>query len=148
MNILLVDSNRFYSSVLTEMLHKAGFDATGYAENGIMCLLQLNKFESTDVVIIDESHCFEKGIDIVKNIRISRPSTRIIVLTSDKSALHVHHNNKKKSILYISKDSINSENLPKILYTIFTENLNSVYQAPVNRGFSSFSKSFANIVNS
>lgn len=150
MFILLVDNNRFYVSVLTEMLQRAGFNNIAYAENGIECVLNINKDKGPDVIIIDESQCQVNGVDIIKNIRISRPGIRIIILTGKESAHNFDINlaPEKKSILYITKDSVTSKNLPPFLYTIFTENLTSSAKPTGNNAFSSFIESFTGISNS
>jgi DNA-binding NarL/FixJ family response regulator len=150
MFILLVDNNRFYVSVLKEMLQRAGFNSIGYAENGIECVLQINKDKGPDVIIIDENQCQVNGVDILKNIRISRPGIRIIILTREESTHNYDINltPENKSILYIAKDSITSENLPPFLYTIFAENLTSSVTPSGNNAFSSFRKSFTGISNS
>lgn len=146
MFILLVDNNRFHASVLKEMLLKAGFDTVGYAENGIECAIQVYD-ESPDVVIIDESQCFINGVDIIKNIHITRPETRIIVLTEDEFVLHPRFGEDKNPVHYFLKSNITCENLPQLLYSIFTERLKA-YRPSVNTAFLSFRKSFASIVNS
>lgn len=151
MFILLVDNNRFYVSVLKEMLLNAGFNSIGYAENGIECVLQINEDKGPDVIIIDEGQCQVNGVDVIKNIRISRPGIRIIILTAEGSSVrnfNINHIPEKKSIIYISKDSITSDNLPLFLYNIFTDNLNSTKKPSVSDAFPSFRRSFSGIFNS
>lgn len=148
MFILLVDNNRFHACVLKEMLLKAGFDTIGYAENGYECLQQVNKAESPDVIIIDESLCFANELDIIKNIRIMRSEIRIIVLTEEESILEVCLNPEKRPVLYFPKDSLTAKNLPQVLYSIFTEKLNTVYTSPVRKGFSASRRFYAGISNS
>jgi len=148
MFILLVDNNRFYFSVLKQLLFTAGFNTIGYAENGIECILQIDKHENPDVIIIDESQCFVDGVDIVKNIRFSRPEIRIIILTDEESMLNVNIISDKKSILYIPKNSSLSENLLNALYTIFTENLYPANKPSVTNAFLSFRESYSDILNS
>jgi DNA-binding NarL/FixJ family response regulator len=133
---------------MKEMLLLAGFDTVGFAENGFECLQQVNSDESPDVVIIDESLCFSNGLDIINNIRIIRPEIRIIILTEEKSSLKVYLNLEKRPILYFPKDGLTARNLPQVLYSIFTEKLNTVYTSRVRKGFSPSRKIFANISNS
>ena len=148
MFILNVDNNRFHASVLKEMLLMAGFDTIGYAENGIDCLKQVNNDESPDVIIIDESLCFINGLDIVKNIRIMKPEIRIIILTGGETNLKVYLNPEKRPVLLFPKDRLTAKNLPHILYSIFTEKLNTAYTSPLRTGFSSSRKLLAGISNS
>ena len=130
------------------MLQKAGFDAIGNAENGFECLQQLNNEESPDVIIIDECMCFVNGLDIVKNIRTLRPEIRIIILTGGETNLKAYFNPEKRPVLYFPKDRLTAQNLPQILYSIFTEKLNKVYISPVRKEFSSSRKLLAGISNS
>ncbi len=148
MFILNVDNNLFHAAVLMEMLLKAGFDNIGYAENGFDCLEQVNIEESPDVIIIDESLCFINGLDVIKNIRILKPEIRIIILTGGETNMKVHPNPEKKSVFFFPKDRLTAKNLPNILYSIFTEKLNTVYISPVRKGFSSSRKFLAGIPNS
>jgi CheY-like chemotaxis protein len=147
MFILLVNNNQFHAAVMKEMLLKAGFDTVGFAENGYECLQQVNQNESPDVVIIDESLCVANGLDIVNNIRILRPEIRIIILTEEESKLKIFLNPEKRPVLYFPKDSLTAKNLPQILYSIFTEKLNTVYISPVRKGFSSSRRYFAGASN-
>jgi len=147
MFILLVDNNRFFVSVLKQMLLKAGFSVIGDAENGTECVLQINRSESPDVLIIDESQCYIDGVDIIKHIRRSRPKIRIIILTDGESQLNFNLNYEKESIFYIAKESITSENLSQVLYNIFTENLTSIVKPSVKNAFSSFRKSLSTSLN-
>ena len=124
MFILLVDNNRFYASVVKEMLLKAGFDAVGYAENGIECAIKVYD-DKPEVVIIDESQCNINGVDIIKNIQMTRPETRVIVLADHEPLRNNQSIPASNTILYFPKADITSENLPKILYGIFTEKLSA-----------------------
>lgn len=147
MFILIVDNNRFHTLVLKEMLLKAGFDTIGYAENGFECLQQVTKGENPDVIIIDESLCFVNGLDIIKNIRILSPEIRIIILNGEANP-KVFVNPDKKQVLYFPKEILTAKNLPQILYSIFTEKLNTLFTSPVRKEFSSSRKLFAGISGS
>ncbi len=147
MFILIVDNNRFYVTALMGMLQRAGFNSVRCVETGIECVHQVNRNGGPDVIIIDESQCFINGVDVIKNISISRPEIRIIILTAEESAFHVNQRFQKKSITLISKDSVISENLPHVLYSIFTEKLNPAKKITATNSFVSFRKSFANILN-
>ena len=146
MFILLVDNNRFHASVVKEMLLKAGFDSVGYAENGIECAIKVYD-EKPDVIIIDESQCNINGVDIIKNIQLTRPDTRIIVLVEDVPLQNTQLVSARNPVLFIPKSDITSENLPQILYGIFTEKL-SAKKVSVQPAFTLFREPFAGIANS
>lgn len=147
MFILLVDDNLFYVSVMKEMLSKAGFNHIGNVESGLECILQIYKGDVPDVIIIDENQCNANGVDVLKNIRSSNPEVTIIILTNEETAVSYHLLPQKGATLNISKSSITSENLPQLLYTIFTERINYSKQTTVPPMFSLFRKSVAGILN-
>jgi len=147
MFILLADSNKFYVAVLQTMLSQAGFNCIECAGNGAECLIQVNTKDSPDVIIIDESLCFVEGLDIIEEIRYSRPETRIIILTCVDSAFDINLLPDKGHIYLMEKSSVNAENLPQVLYNIFTEKLSSTKLPPVNKVFSSLRRSFTGMLN-
>jgi DNA-binding NarL/FixJ family response regulator len=147
MFILLVDSNRFYVSVLQTMLQKAGFDCVESASNGLECLIQINRNIGPEVIIIDESLCFAEGLDLLKNIRYSLPETRIIIMTETDSDLNINLLPDTKHIFFIEKNSITADNLPQLLYNIFTERISSTKVPPANKVFSSLRRSFTGMLN-
>lgn len=146
MYILLVDNNRFHASVVKEMLLKAGFDSIGYAENGIECAIKVYD-EKPEVIIIDESQCNINGVDIIKNIQMTRPDTRIIVLSENEQMQNNRLVSARNPVLYIPKPDITSENLPQILYGIFTEKL-SAKKVSVRPAFTLFQEPFAGMASS
>ena len=147
MFILLVDSNRFYVTVLQTMLFKAGFNLIDFASNGLECLVQINKKDSPDVIIIDESLCFVDGMDILESIRYSRPETKIIILIGAQSDLNINVLPDNKAIFFMEKGSITADNLPQVLYNIFTEKISSTKVPPVNKVFLSLRRSFTGMLN-
>jgi CheY-like chemotaxis protein len=147
MFILLADSNKFYVTVLQAMLFKAGFNSIECAGNGVECLIQLNKKDSPDVIIIDESLCYEDGLDIIGEIRNSLPETRIIVLIGVESDLNINILPDNKSIFFMEKSSITADNLPQVLYNIFTEKISLTKVPQVNKVFSSLRRSFTGMLN-
>jgi DNA-binding NarL/FixJ family response regulator len=146
MFILLVDNNRFHATVVKEMLLKAGFDTVGYAENGIECAIKVYD-EKPEVIIIDESQCNINGVDIIKNIQMTRPGIRIIVMAENDGLQNTPLAAANNPVLYIPKPDISSENLPQILYGIFTEKL-SAKKVSVQQAFTLFRKPFTGIASS
>ena len=136
MLILLVDNNLFYTYVLNEMLHKAGFNHVQYVENGLECILQMYKKDIPDVLIIDEGQCSVNGVDVLQNTRNSKSDLTIIVLTEGNLPGDANKKLKKGATLHLSKDSLNAGNLPKMLYGIFTENIVTNKKRVVSRAFS------------
>lgn len=147
MFILLVDSNRFYVSVLQAMLLKAGFTYIESASNGLECLIHINRKDSPNVIIIDESLCYVDGLDILKNIRYSQPATKIVILTATESEINTNHLPDNGCIFLMDKGSINADNLPQVLYNIFTENISSTKLPQSNRVFTSLRRSFTGMLN-
>lgn len=147
MFILLADSNKFYVAVLKTMLSQAGFNNFECAGNGLECLIQMNKNESPDVIIIDESLCYIDGLDIIAKIHDSKPEMRIIILTCVDTVFNINLLPEKGHIFLMEKSSINAENLPQVLYNIFTEKLSSTKLPPVNKVFSSLRRSFTGMLN-
>lgn len=147
MYILLVDDNQFYVSVLKELMLKAGFNQIGSLDTGLECLIQLQKSEIPDVIIIDERQCYINGVDVIKSILSYRPDLTLIILTGTESPVNINFNPEKGSTICIAKDSITAENLPQILYNIFTEKINITKKPSSASVFSSFRKSFASMMN-
>ena len=147
MFILLADSNKFYVTVLETMLSNAGFNNIDCADNGIECLIQINKKNSPDVIIIDESLCYENGLDILGKIRNSLPETKIIVLIGVVSDLKINALSGNKSFFFMKKSSVTAENLSQILYNIFTEKISLTKVPQANKVFSSLRRSFTGMLN-
>jgi CheY-like chemotaxis protein len=147
MFILLADSNKFYIAVLQTMLSQAGFNSIECAGNGVECIIQINKKLCPDVIIIDEGLCYVEGLDIVERIRYSRPEIRIIILTSVDSAFNTNMLPEKGHIFLMEKSRVNAENLPQVLYNIFTEKLSSTKLPPANKVFTSLRRSFTGMLN-
>lgn len=147
MFILLVDNNSFFVSVLKVMLFKAGFNSIGVADNGHECLNQINKDESPDVVIIDETQCFIDSLDVIEIIHQSLPDTKFIILTCQNSDLNINFLPEKGSVFLLDKSSITAENLPQILYNIFTEKISATRLPQSNKVFSSLRRSFTGMLN-
>jgi len=147
MFILVVDNNKFFVSVLQSMLYHAGFDNIESAANGIECLLKANRKDSPEVIIIDENFCFVEGSDILNNIRLSLPETRIIILTEADSDLDITHLPDDGYIFFMEKHRISAENLPQVLYSIFTEKISANKLPSVNKVFSSLRRSFTGMLN-
>lgn len=147
MFILLVDSNRFYVSVLRAMLLKAGFNCIESAGTGMECLVHINRQDKPDVIVIDESLCYVDGLDILKNIRYSQPSTKIIILTAAESEINTNYLPDNGCIFLMDKSSITADNLPQVLYNIFTEKISSTKLPQANKVFTSLRRSFTGMLN-
>jgi CheY-like chemotaxis protein len=147
MFILVVDNNRFFVSVLQTMLHNAGFNCIESVGNGIECLILANRKDSPDVIIIDESLCFVDGLEILNNIRLSLPATRIIILTAADSSIDITHVPDDGSVFFMEKHRITSENLPQVLYNIFTEKISATRLPKANNVFSTLRRSLTGMLN-
>ena len=147
MFILLADSNKFYVAVLKTMLSQAGFKSLECSGNGLECLIQINKKDNPDVIIIDESLCYVDGIDVIRKIRYTLPETRIIILTGVESYLNTNFLPDNKSIFFMEKSSVTADNLPQVLYNIFTEKISSTKVPQANKVYSSLRKSFTGMLN-
>jgi DNA-binding NarL/FixJ family response regulator len=147
MFILLVDNNKLYTSGVKNMLLKAGFNRIEKVESGIECLLQIYKGEIPDVIVIDEKQCHAIGIDLLKNIRVTNPDLTLIILTDKKSLIINNPLPSIGSLLYFAKESINADNLPQVLYTIFTEKISTTKKPRVPSATSLYRKSLAGILN-
>lgn len=148
MHILLVDNNRFYASVLNEMLLNAGFRHIEFVSSGIECIQKVQNTEFPDVIIIEENQLHTAGSDVIKTIRSARPNQTFIILTAADSALNELNTAKKEYTYFFTQESITADNLPQLLYTLLTEKINFKNQSPVNKAFLSFRKSVAGIMNS
>jgi CheY-like chemotaxis protein len=147
MFILLADSNKFFVTVLQAMLSKAGFNSIECADNGLECLKQVSRNDSPDVIIIDESLCYVDGSDIVEKLRFSKPETRIIILTCVDSTFNINLLPDKGHIFLMEKSCVNAENLPQVLYNIFTEKISATKVPQQNRVFLSLRRSFTGMLN-
>lgn len=147
MFILLADSNKFYVAVLQTMLFQAGFSCLESAENGVECLIQINKKNNPDVIIIDESLCYADGVNIIEKVRYSLPETKIIILIGVESDLNINVLPDNKAIFFMEKSSVNADNLPQVLYNIFTEKVSSAIVPPENKVFLSLRRSFTGMLN-
>lgn len=147
MFILLADSNKFYVTVLQAMLSKAGFNYIECAGNGDECLIQINRKDSPDVIIIDEILCYSDGFDMIARIRYMQPETKIIILIGVESDLNVNILPDNKTIFFMEKSSVNADNLTQILYNIFTEKISANKLPQENKVFSSLRRSFTGMLN-
>jgi DNA-binding NarL/FixJ family response regulator len=147
MIILVVDDNRFFVSVLKEMLSQAGFNHIESVESGFECVFQIYKGDIPDVIIIDESQYFINGADVFSKISDSIPDLTVIVLVDKHSAFNLNLLPRKGSTLYFIKENVNAENLPQALYTIFTESISFPKKAKTQGTFSLYKKSLAGILN-
>jgi len=147
MFILLVDNNRFFVSVLSEMLINSGFYNVQYIDNGLECVVQIYKGEIPDVIIIDENQCIVNGVDVLKNIRNNKPDLKIIILTGHNSPLNVNLEPERGVVRYIAKDTITAENLPKLIKTIQVENSFLIRKPNIASKFAVWRKSFAAFLN-
>lgn len=147
MFILIVDNNHFYVSVLKEMLLEAGFNSMGSHENGLAYMLQPSKYEITDVLIIDQDQCYTNGIDVIQTVRNSNPEVTVIVLMNGSSPLNSNLVPEIGSTLYFAKDKITADNLPQVLYSIFTEKISFAKKRNVPKELFLFRKTYARIMN-
>ena len=147
MFILLADSNTFYIAVLRTMLSQAGFNCIESANNGFECLIQLKHKNCPDVIIIDESLCNSDGIDIIKKVRYTLPHTKIIILIGAESDLNINVLPDNKDIFFMEKSRVNADNLPQVLYNIFTEKISSAKVPQVNKVYLSLRRSFTGMLN-
>jgi DNA-binding NarL/FixJ family response regulator len=147
MFILLADSNKFYVAVLHTMLSQAGFNCIESAGNAVECLIQINKKYSPDVIIIDECLCYSDGVDIIEKVRYVLPQTKIIILIGVESDLNINVLPDNKAIFFMEKSRVNADNLPQVLYNIFTEKISSAKVPPVNKVFLSLRRSFTGMLN-
>lgn len=129
------------------MLLEAGFNSLGSHENGLEYMLQPSKYEIPDVLIIDQNQCYANGIDVIKTIRNTNPEVTVIVLTNGTSPLNSSLIPEIGSTLYFAKDSITADNLPQVLYSIFTEKISFAKKRNVPKELSLFRKTFARIMN-
>lgn len=147
MFIQLVDNNKFYASVLTELLHNAGFKSTRHASGGNEFISKVVTREIPDVLIIDESNCFEGDVDIIKESRNIYPGLTVIVLTGSEMRSNVTSNPEDGSIHFLAKESVTIESLPELLYNIFTNKIGRVKKTPRSRVFSLLRKPLAEMLN-
>lgn len=147
MFILVVDNNIFFVSVLRTMLHNAGFNCIESTGNGAECLILPKRKESPDVIIIDEEMCFVDGLDILNNIRLALPDTRIIILTSADSKIDINQVPDEGSVFFMEKDRITAENLPQVLYNIFTEKISATKLPAANNVISLLRRSLTGMLN-
>jgi DNA-binding NarL/FixJ family response regulator len=147
MFILLTDSNKFYIAVLRTMLFQAGFNCIESAYSGGECMIQLNHKNSPDVIIIDESLCYADGVDIIEKVRFTLPQTKIIILIGMESDLNINVLPDNKDIFFMEKSRVNADNLPQVLYNIFTEKISSAKVPPVNKVYMSLRRSFTGMLN-
>jgi DNA-binding NarL/FixJ family response regulator len=147
MFILLADSNKFYIAVLRTMLSQAGFNCIESANNCFECLIQFNHKNSPDVLIIDESLCISDGVDIIEKVRYTLPNTKIIILIGAESDLNINVLPDNKDIYFMEKSKVNADNLPQVLYNIFTEKISSAKVPPMNKVYMSLRRSFTGMLN-
>jgi len=147
MYILLVDNNQFFISVIHEMLHEAGFNNIKSVDNGIESIPKFYDIDIPEVVIIDHNQCYSRGVDVIQTIRQSSPDISIIVLTESGSYMGHSSMADAGSIIHIEKNQITADNLPQILYDIFTEKLHYSRKSFLPKSLSRFRKTFAEILN-
>ncbi|HHW61399.1 MAG TPA: chemotaxis-specific protein-glutamate methyltransferase CheB [Syntrophomonadaceae bacterium] len=79
LNVLIVDKNSEYSSMLTEAVMRTGMAGrVDTVSSGEMALAYMDR-QNYDVVVIDVGLSAMKGIQILQDIKRRHPSTRIII---------------------------------------------------------------------
>jgi DNA-binding NarL/FixJ family response regulator len=129
------------------MLSQAGFNCIESACNGVECLIQLDYKNSPDVIIIDESLCNADGVNVIEKVRYTLPHTKIIILIGAESDLNINVLPDNKAIFFMEKSRVNADNLPQVLYNIFTEKISSAKVPQVNKVYLSLRRSFTGMLN-
>ncbi|MEI6059866.1 MAG: response regulator [Bacteroidota bacterium] len=131
MLILLVDNNRFYISVLQQLIFRAGFHRVEITDSGLLCIKSLLEGNIPDVIIIDELQCQPDNLNVIENISISWPEITIIILTGTGRLVQPDYIAENEIILYMSKQSITAESLSEKLFDIYIKKLSSSKKSPV-----------------
>src|ERR1041385_8259024 len=85
--ILVADDHQlFLDGIVTLLKHEPGIEICGTAANGAVALEKLSKSEY-DICLLDISMPMMDGFDLVKELRLRKIKTKIIILTS--------HNNRE-----------------------------------------------------
>ncbi len=131
MLILLVDNNRFYISVLQQLIFKAGFHRVEITDSGLLCIKSLLEGNIPDVIIIDELQCQPDNLNVIENISISWPEITIIILTGTGKLVQPDYLAENEIILYMSKQSLTAESLSEKLFDIYIKKLSASKKSPV-----------------
>lgn len=140
MFILLVEDDRFYSSMLLELLEKNGFTDVKHFDNGLECLLQIYEEKVPDVVIMDHQLGLVNGVEILQKIRAFKPELRVIFMSGQKDVKVAVQSIKKGALDYISKDENAFTRLLEALKKIESELKTRAENKPVKKFISRVKK--------
>lgn len=108
-NILIADDHDIIRQGLRRIIgFEEDFFIVGEAENGNIALEMLSKFKP-DVVLLDINMPLINGVEALKKIKESQPSTKVIMLTikDDRNTIHLAINSGADG--YVLKESAGTE---------------------------------------
>ncbi len=140
MFILIVEDDPFYSTMLLELLHNAGYDDVKHVDNGLECMLQVYEERVPDVIIMDQQLGLVNGVEVLQKIRAYKPGLRVIFMSGQKNVKLAVQSIKQGALDYIKKDEKAFENLLPVLKKIESEIQSKSANKPVKKAFSKIKK--------
>jgi DNA-binding NarL/FixJ family response regulator len=131
MNILLVEEDHFYASMISGFLKKAGFGQIKHIDNGIDCLLQVYEETTPDLVILDAHLGRVNGVEVTEKLIRHKPGLKVIILASQASRKKITQSVQNSVLDVIIKDDKVFENLMPHIHIVHSEVVNMKKAKPV-----------------
>lgn len=84
-SIMIVDDNDMMRSILRGMLRGETYDVVGEARNGVQAVEMADRLKP-DIVCLDVMMPEKNGIEALVEIKAARPSTVVVMITSNADA--------------------------------------------------------------
>ncbi|MBI5491139.1 MAG: response regulator [Deltaproteobacteria bacterium] len=99
--VLLVDDEREFTTALTKVLRRRGFEVT-VAEGGEAALERIAE-RSFDAVVLDVKMPGRDGLDVLSEIKQRSPATEVILLTGHRSVVDERDGLRTGAAAYLLK---------------------------------------------
>jgi len=132
MNILLVEEDHFYASMVMGYLKKAGFGNIKHIDNGVDCLLQVYEEAIPDLLIMDAHLSRVNGVDVMQKLLAHKPGLKILVLQDQINPRRSDQQFSGPFIDIIPKDDQIFERMMPYIHIIHSESIQKKRSRPVN----------------
>lgn len=132
MNILLVEEDHFYASMVMGYLKKSGFNNIKHIDNGVDCLLQVYEEATPDLVIMDAHLSRVNGVDVMQKLLAHKPGLKILILQEPGNGKRPDHQVKGSILDVIIKDDLVFERIMPHIRIIHSELIQHRKSRPVN----------------
>lgn len=114
--IFIVEDDRFYGTLLSEVLKLRNFKFVKRMESGQECLESLH--EKPDVIILDYALGDMNGVDLFVKIKKTNPDAKVVFLSAEENGKVAIKSLRLKAFEYFEKNDDNIMNVVKLVQKI------------------------------